>query len=136
MKKIVIKIALILALSMAVVEPMALTQQSVVVSQAKEKRYTVKQINKMIKKIHKGFDKYTKKKIKKIIGRSLGKAIKVEKYKYGTYEEYAVKFISKDEKQNDGKIITRYSEFHFFFWDGILSDFENHVGLEKVVKPK
>jgi type III secretory pathway component EscR len=134
MKKIITRIALVLTLSIAIAEPVALTQQNEVVSQAKEKRYTVKQINNMIRKIEKGYEKYTKKKIKKIIGRSLGKAIYSEKNKKGVYEEYAVKFILKDEKQNDGKIITRYSEFHFFFWKGKLSDFENHVGLEKVVK--
>lgn len=95
MKRMIIRIALVLALSL-VVTPIAISQQDQTVSQAKNYKTTRKKLRKLLKKLDEGF---STKKIKKTIGRSIGKPYKTIKMQDGSgvIKKYVIRYYLTDK---------------------------------------
>jgi hypothetical protein len=105
MKRMIIRIALVLALSIAVVEPIAMTQTTEV---AQAKTYTKKKVKSIYKKLKKGI---SKKKVKKILGKSLGSPIYESEVSGAMWREYSIDY--KTGKYTSVNI-------HVIIWGGYL----------------
>lgn len=88
MKRMIIRIALVLALSL-VVTPIAISQQEQTVSRAKTYTCSAKSFNKKWTKLKYG---QSLKKVKKIIGKSLGKSTVTGKNGKKTFKSYTLSF--------------------------------------------
>ena len=127
MKKSFLRVVLVLALSLTAVQPMAVTQTTQV-AQAKVKLYSRKDVNTRCGKLRYG---QTLKKVKKILGVSLGKKKNAGKVGGKAITEYKVKFyLNKQMLRFSGSRRTAdiptmgCSELSMTFIGGKLSDWK------------
>lgn len=122
MKRMIIRIALVFALSIAVVEPIAMTQTTEV-AVAKKKLYNRIKLNKMYSKLR--IDQTTKK-VKKIFGiKSLGKKTVIPTKRKKPIISYTIRFYLEKGVAKVGTVLAPkmgYSDITVKFYNGKLED--------------